>query len=57
MSDKKKLPTTNLRYESIEVQDMVKEMSEHYMNSANGTINFCIKEYYKKVFKTKSNNI
>jgi hypothetical protein len=51
MDKPKKLPTTNLRYESVEVQDMVKEMSEHYVNSANGIINFCIKEYYTKVFK------
>ncbi len=51
MNKKEKLPTTNLRYESLEVQSMVKEMSEHYVNSANGTINFCIKEYYTKLYK------
>ena len=47
---KEKAPTTNLRYESKEVQSMVKEIAEHFSNSDNGTINFCIKEYYK-VFK------
>tara|TARA_R110002167_G_scaffold284737_2_gene489877 strand:- start:15452 stop:15613 length:162 start_codon:yes stop_codon:yes gene_type:complete len=49
----KKTTTTNLRYESDEVHSYVKEMSEYYSNSDNGTINFCIKEQYK-VFKAKN---
>ena len=43
--------STNLRYENQEVYDMVKEIAAYYVNSDNGTINFCIKEYYTKVFK------
>lgn len=52
MSEKK--PTTNLRYESVEVHNMVKELSAHFSNSDNGTINYCIKEIHRQTFNASS---